>query len=656
MASVLRNGRKFFVEESERLPRKLAAILYADVAGYSRLTGDDEDATHRRLVEYLDLVSAAIESNHGQVMHYAGDAVLARFDAVVDALSSAIDIQEELKHRNHELPDERKVQFRIGVNLGDVIEDRGDIYGDGVNVSARLESLADPGGICVSESVYTAVGSKLPLDYVDIGTQSVKNIAEPIRAYQVHLKPGAALPRRGEHRKLDGPSRAKRWQPITTALVVVLIVVGGAAYWFKPWEPREEPVSIENMAFPLPDKPSIAVLPFTNMSNDPEQEYFVDGMTEDLITDLSQLSGLFVIARNSVFSYKGKPTKVRQVAEELGVRYVLEGSVRRAGDQIRINAQLIDATSGGHVWAKRYDGVIQDIFALQDRVSAQIVSALAMNLTTQEFARIGRVQTEVPQAYDFFLRGMQHYRKATPNHYAEAVKYLLQAVELDPEFVHAHATLASVLFNSYRQKFYRELGLEAFEAWNRMEEHLQQAMKAPTSLAFQVASGLSLTARRHGEAIDHANKAIALEPNDANAHTTLAFALLMAGKPEQALVSVDLARRLDPHNEYYYIFLQGLSEFGQEHYQNAMTAFEQALDLNPELWSSDSEYGCALTPTVPLLSVYHYLGKKDAIQKLLQDEKYACPINTTMLSWPFKDSRDYDRLSNGLRGAGIPFL
>ena len=317
------------------------------------------------------------------------------------------------------------------------------------------------------------------------------------------------------------------------------------------------------------------------MSGDLEQEYFVDGMTEDLITDLSNLSGLFVIARNSVFTYKGKSVNVKQVAEELGVRYVLEGSVRRAGDQIRINAQLIDATSGGHVWAKRYDGSIQDVFALQDQVSAQIVSALAMNLTTQESARIEHVQTDVTQAYDLYLRGMQHYMKATPDHYAEALKFFHQSLELDPEFSHAHAALASVYFNSFRQQFFIELRLEAFEAWNKAEEHLQQAMNTPSSLAFQVASGLSLTGRRHEEAIEHAEKATALEPNNANAHATLAFALIMAARPEQAMASVNLARRLDPHNEYYYRFLQGLSEFSQENYQEAMTSFELALELNP---------------------------------------------------------------------------
>ena len=287
----------------DRLPRKLAAILYADVAGYSRLTGADEDETHRTLSEYLDVISSTIELNRGQVMHYAGDAVLAKFDAVVDAMSAAVGFQRELKARNEDVPNEHKVQFRIGVNLGDVIEDRGDIYGDGVNVAARLEALAEPGGICISDAVRTAVGKKLDLEYKDMGEQKVKNIAETVRAYRVVM---------GE---------------------------------------KGEPVIVppEALALGLPDKPSIAVLPFTNMSDDPEQEYFSDGITEDITTALSYFSGLFVIARNSSFAYKAQSMDVRQVASELGVRYVLEGSIRRLGNRIRFNGQLIDAASGNHL-------------------------------------------------------------------------------------------------------------------------------------------------------------------------------------------------------------------------------------------------------------------------------------------------------------------
>ncbi len=317
---------------TEPLERKLTAILYADVAGYSRLTGEDEERTHRALSAYLDTLTTSIERHNGKVLHYAGDAVLAEFASVVNALTCAVVIQRDLKARSEHLPKQRKVQFRIGINLGDVIVDRNEIYGDGVNVAARLESLAEPGGICISESVRTAIGKKLPVDYEFLGEQEVKNIAEPVKAYRVRLEDEAAPT------AARTSNRLKRRFGVVSAAVMVLVAVAGVVTWLKPWVSPEQPVSaerieepvaikstealasVERMAFPLPDKPSIAVLPFTNMSDDPKQEYFVDGMTEDLITDLSKISGLFTIARNSVFTYKGKSVKVRQVAEELGVR------------------------------------------------------------------------------------------------------------------------------------------------------------------------------------------------------------------------------------------------------------------------------------------------------------------------------------------------
>ena len=338
----------------DRLPRKLAAILYADVADYSRLTGEDEDATHRTLSEYLDLISGFIESHGGTVMHYAGDAVLAQFSAVVDAMAAAVEIQNELRSKNEDLSDDRKVQFRIGVNSGDVIEDRGDIYGDGVNVAARLEALADPGGICISDAVRTAVGKKLDFIYEDTGEQEVKNIEEPVRTYKVVM------------------------------------------------ESKEKPdiASAELPALELPEEPSIAVLPFTNMSGDPEQEYFSDGITEDIITALSRISGLLVIARNSTMVYKGKAVDVKQVGCEQGVRYVLEGSVRKAGNRIRVTAQLIDATTGHHLWADRYDRELDDIFAVQDEITQKITVEMRVQIAEGEQVRLWAGGTDSVQAWE----------------------------------------------------------------------------------------------------------------------------------------------------------------------------------------------------------------------------------------------------------------
>ena len=366
------------MEAHEGVKRKLAAILYADVAEYSRLTGEDEEGTHRLLSAYLDLITAIIEKQGGRTVHFAGDAVLAEFSSVVDALACAVEAQRELRKRNEALPEERRLQFRIGINLAEVIVDREEIYGDGVNIAARLEGLAQPGGICISGGVYQQVKNQLALAYEFMGPQEVKNIAEPVPVFQVQWDPGVAGKRR------DKGVRPLRWRSVAFAAAVVLLVGAGAvAFWTFYPRSSAPPGNVastpapENAAPQLPDKPSIAILPFENMSDDPEQEHFSDGLTEDIITDLSQLEDLIVIARASVFTYKGKPVMVQQVARELGVRYVLEGSVRKSGDRVRITAQLVDGETGHHLWAERYDRDLKDIFALQGEIAQKIQATLA---------------------------------------------------------------------------------------------------------------------------------------------------------------------------------------------------------------------------------------------------------------------------------------
>ena len=366
------------MEAHEGVKRKLTAILYADVAGYSRLTGDDEEGTHRLLSAYLDVITTTIEKHSGRTVHFAGDAVLADFSSVVDALACAVEAQRELRKRNEGLPDERRVQFRIGINLGDVIVDRDDIYGDGVNIAARLEGLAQPGGICISGGVYQQVKNKLELAYEFMGPQKVKNIAEPVPVFQVQLDPGAA------GKRPDKGVRPPRWQSVALAAAVVLLIGAGAvAFWnFYPLSSAPpgnvaSTSATENTVPKLPDKPSIAVLPFKSMSDDSWLEHFTDGLTEDIIIELSQLEDLIVISRASVFTYKGKSVKVQQVARELGVRYVLEGSVRRSGDRIRITAQLVDGKTGHHLWAEHYDRDLQNYFTLQDEITQKIRATLA---------------------------------------------------------------------------------------------------------------------------------------------------------------------------------------------------------------------------------------------------------------------------------------
>lgn len=490
----------------ERLPRKLAAILYADVAGYSRLTGDDEDATHRRLRDYLDLIAKTIEEHQGQVMHYAGDAVLAKFDAVVDALSSAIAMQNELKDRNQGLPDERKVQFRVGVNLGDVIQDRGDIYGDGVNIAARLESLAEAGGICISESVRTAIGTKLPCGYESMGEQRVKNIEEPVRTYAVLLDSG-----KGQVTPPAKPTLA------------------------------------------LPDKPSIAVLPFTNMSSDPEQEFLADGITEDIITALSKFRWFFVTARNSTFTYKGQAIDIKRVGEEMGVRYVLEGSLRQGGGRVRVSAQLIEAASGNHIWAERYDRQIEDIFDLQDEITMTIAAAVEPELAAQERDRAIHKPTRDLQAWDLFQRGIAKLWQMERKEIEEGEVYLRQALSADPGFGRPHGYLA-----------YCHL-TDVLCGWSEDEQTVLRRGIAEAKAALAVdqrdafahfALGRLYTlGGDHTAAAQEIREALRINPNFAHGYLGLASIHYWLGEGQAVLENADKAIRLSPNDPLMWLFI-----------------------------------------------------------------------------------------------------
>jgi len=401
-------------------------------------------------------------------------------------------------------------------------------------------------------------------------------------------------------------------------------------------------------------KPSIAVLPFTNMSGDPEQEYFTDGITEDVITDLSKISGLFVIARNTTFALKGTAVDVSAVAKDLGVRYVLEGSVRRAGERVRINAQLIDATTGGHLWAERYDGAIGDVFTLQDEVTEKIVAALAVKLTSDEKARRQRLETNSPEAYDAFLRGWEHYRKRTPEHFGKALGYFQKAVELDPNYAHAYAALAWIYSEAHHGGWWDALGLNPYAARARARELLEKAMTRPTPLAHQVASDMALWRGRYDEAMAEAGKAVALSPNDADSITTRAEVLIYAGHPEEALKDISLARRLDPNNEARHSLLEGMTRFGLEQYDLAIASLEKALELNPDLWSA--QLLCA--PCIPLVASYAYVGRmreaREMVKRFVTDGWAAMDTQSLLYYVPYKDAADSERLAEGLRQAGLP--
>jgi len=392
------------------LKRKLVAILHADIKGYSRLMDDNEEATVSTLTAYREVMGVLIRQHRGRVVHGSGDSLLAEFISVVDAVQCAVEIQEELKTRNTELSEDRKVEFRVGINLGDVIEKDEDLHGDGVNIAARVENLAKGGGICITRPAYDQVKNKLSLGYEYLGEHAVKNIVEPVRVYRVLMEPEAAGKVIGEKKP-----EPKRGQKVALAVVIILLLVAGGVgiwnFWLRPPESSIKVVSTKKMAFALPDKPSIAVLPFVNLSGDPEQEYFSDGITEAIITALSMVPKLFVIARNSTFTYKGKPVKVQQVSEELGVQYVLEGGVRKAGDRIRITAQLIDALNGHHLWAERYDRNIDDIFAVQDEITKKIITAMQVKLTEGEQVRTAAKGTNNLEAYLKCLQANEYWNR-----------------------------------------------------------------------------------------------------------------------------------------------------------------------------------------------------------------------------------------------------
>lgn len=629
--------------EAERLPRKLAAILYADVAGYSRLTGEDEDATHHRLSKSLDLISSTVQINGGRVMHYAGDAVLAMFEAVSDALSSAVQIQHALQLGNEDLPENRRVLFRVGVNLGDVIEDRDDIYGDGVNVAARLESLAEPGGICVSDSVRTAIGRRLPLDYEDLGEQWVKNINEPVRTYHARLRPGAELP---EPRAAGKPaSKAKR---VTVIVGIAALVVMLSAIWIASKESFDESELLDPMAPSTPERLSIAVLPFANMSSNPEEEYFADGMTDDLITDLSKISGLLVIARNSVFTYKGKAIKVQQVGRELGVRYVLEGSVRRAGGRIRINAQLIDASTGRHLWAERYDRAYEDIFALQDEVIEQVVAATAVELSESEQSRIARLPTDNLEAYDYYLRAERNLYVSDIDIFLETLSLYEKATTLDPDFADAHAGFARAAIEVWRLD-YAEV-LASAVARKRAYESAARALvlDADNARAFSVLAIVQVVDGQHEAAIESARKAVSVSPSSADAYLNFAVVLAYSGRPSEARAAVETALRLEPKPSSGALVLAGIGFFADRKLERAVEAFEQARDARP----ADE------TARLYLAAAYAHLDSARAaraeIDALLVLLPFANLTYYGVRDRYYKRNEDLAWYLDGLRKAGLP--
>jgi len=629
------------------MERRLAAILAADMVGYSRLMAADEAGTlARQNALRRELIDPKIAEYSGHLVKSTGDGVLVEFPSVVDALRCAVTVQLAMADREAAEPEATRIAYRIGINLGDIIVEDDDIYGDGVNVAARLEALAEPGGVSVSRTVVDHVKGKVASDFEDQGEQEVKNIPEPIHVFRVLMKPEAA----GES---AAEANGMAWwrRPVAAAAAALAIAVVGVMVW-QPWAPDVEPASVEKMAFPLPDKPSIAVLPFDNLSDDPEQEHFADGMTEDLITDLSRISGLFVIARHSTFVYKGRSVPVSQVAEDLGVRYVLEGSVRRSGDEVRVNAQLIDATTGGHVWAERYDGSVADIFSLQDGFIRKIVKALAVNLSEQEQEEIALGQTSNIEAREVFQKGWDSYLRYSAEDNAEAISFFEEALGLDPEYGRAYAAMGLAYLRGCQLRWNKSLNMTAGRANSEAKSYLREAQSRPSSLANVAASGINLYNNRYNVALTEATRAIAQDPNDPEAYIAMAWAMITTGRPEAGLELVERAMRLNPTYPNYYILALGMAYFAMDDLEKAAEVFAKALERDRG----------ALELAPALASTYVYLGQRQQARAALQlwqpdasqRELQAIPYR---YHFPYEWSEDpeiLERLIDGVHLAALP--
>ncbi len=520
------------------MERRLTAILAADVVGYSRLMGANETGTLAALKTLqTDFIDGKIAGHQGRIVKLTGDGMLVEFPSVVNAVACAAEVQRGMRDRNAGVPQDHRIEFRVGVNLGDVIVEGEDIFGDGVNVAARLESIAKPGGITISGSVRDHVGNRLDLAFEDMGEQTLKNIERPIRVYSVSLNSPAA-------------------QDIKDATPA-----------------REEQL----------ERPSIAVLPFNNMSGDPEQEYFSDGITEDIITDLSKVSGLFVVARNTAFTYKGKPVKVQQVGQELGVAFILEGSVRKAGSRVRVTGQLISSKDGGHVWADRYDRDLTDIFAIQDDITHAIVEQLKVKLLPQEKKSIGQTPTDNVEAYTYYLRGRQFMQRHSKSNYQLARRMFAKAVELDPLYARAYAGIAdcdSFLFLHY----HLDVGIDSILATSA------KALALESGLAEAHASrGLALSlGQRYEEAMAEFEKAIALDPNSFEGHYFYARACFGQGKLERAAALFERAAENKP-DDYQSLILSiqiyqslGRDRDKESAARRGVERAERELTLHPE--------------------------------------------------------------------------
>ena len=628
---------------TQEVKRKLTAILSADVKGYSRLMGEDEKGTVRTLNEYKEVMTRLIQHHHGRVVDATGDNLMAEFASVVDAVECSVEIQKELKARNSQLPENRRMEFRIGINLGDVIEEERRIYGDGVNIAARIENLSEAGGVCISGTAYDQVENKLSLGYEYIGEQNVKNIAKPVRAYRVLMEPETAG-------KVIGEKKAKprKWQSVGIGLAVaVIVVVAAVVIWRSYLRPTvlNEGASKEKMAFPLPDKPSIAVLPFVNMSEDPKQAFLGDALAEEVINGLAKLRQVFVIARNSSFTYKGKTVDVKQIGREQGVRYVLEGSVQQSGDRLRITAQLIDATTGHHLFSERYDRDLKEIFAIQDDITMKILTNMRVTLTEGEAARVMAKGTKNLEAYLKVMQATQlRIAYANKESMGRSRQLAEEAIALDPGYALAYGCAAVALAN--------EVGLGAYknpkEALKRATKLAEKGIALDDSLAYphSALSWLWIMNRDYDKGVAEAERAVALEPGSGFAYVQLGSNLHFAGRYEEAIPVLKNALRLMPIPTT--VPLQNLGRCYQMlgRYEESIATLKQLIQLEPGSIPGHRSLAAAY-----MLAGKEVEARAEALEVLRIDPNFSLERWAKFL--PLKNQADIDREVDALRKAGL---
>jgi len=626
--------------------RKLSAIFSADVAGYSRMMGEDEAATVEAITTSRKIMSELIRQHRGRVVDSPGDNLLAEFASVVDAVQCAVAVQKEFQTRNAELPENRRMAFRIGINLGDVIEEEGRIYGDGVNIAARLESLADPGGICVSKTAFDHIETKLPLGYEFLGEKDVKNIAKPVGAYRVLMEPRVTVAR-GVERGRRLPVRGRK--AMVAAGIILILAAMAAWVWHDHFRrPAREAASVKNTIFPLSEKPSIAVLPFDNLSGDPAQDYIADGISENIISALSKVSEMVLIDRNSTSTYKGKPVKVQEVGKDLGVRYVLEGSAQVIGNRIRVTAQLIDAASGHHLWSEKYDRDMKDLFVVQDEITHQIIVELQVKLTEGEQARISRQSTANLEAWNCAVRGLNLFERASKENNAKAMALFQRAVELDPGYVWAWVRLAWTHLVASK---YSPSPSESFKKAVQIARKTV-AMDDSDADVHALLGNIYSRQHRYEEAIKEGQKALALGPTNAQAHVLLAATMNAVGRFDEAISLVKRAMRLHPYYPAYYLMWLGVAYRMTGHYDEAVATYKELLDR-----AKKEEFPLS-TAHLFLAEVYGELGQEEKARKHAEEVRTLEPGFSLervgkLGTYGYKDPTHLERRMDALRKAGF---